>query len=233
MAPATPDTEQLIEQASQGDAAARQQLLVRHRDRLRTMVRVRLDRRLAARVDPSDVVQEALAAAAKLSDYLRRRPLPFYHWLRRLTWERLVKLHRRHLRARSRSVLREDPDLPGLPDESALDLARKLVSPGSSPSRQLIRQEVRDRVRAALAQLNEGDREVLVMRYLEQLSNAEIGGVLGITEGAVKMRHLRALEWGRRRRRCCVGSLECPLLLALVAAGSILAGPGGGGGLRD
>jgi RNA polymerase sigma-70 factor (ECF subfamily) len=195
MAPTVPDTEQLIEQASQGDSAARQQLLVRHRDRLRRMVRVRMDRRLAARVDPSDVVQEALAAAAaKLSDYLRRRPLPFYPWLRRLAWERLVKLHRRHIRAHIRSVAREDAGLPALPDESALELARRLIDPGTSPSHRLVREELRERVQAAVAKLNAVDREVLVMRYLEQLANAEIGSALGISEGAVKMRHLRALE---------------------------------------
>jgi RNA polymerase sigma-70 factor (ECF subfamily) len=150
------DTEQLIEQASRGDAAARQQLLVRHRDRLRKMVRVRMDQRLAARVDPSDVVHEALAdAAGKLSDYLRRRPLPFYPWLRRLAWERLVKLHRRHIRARSRSVMREDPGRQALPDESVLELARRLVAPGTSPSNRMIREELRGRVQAALARLSE------------------------------------------------------------------------------
>ena len=195
MTPANPDTEQLLEQAGRGDAAARQQLLARHRDRLRQMVRVRLDCRLAARVDPSDVVQEALAdAALKLSDYLRRRPLPFYPWLRRLAWERLVKLHRRHIRARARSVTREVAGSLGLPDESALELAQKLIAPGTSPSNHLVREELRGRVQAALARLSETDREVLVLRYLEQLPNAAIGGVLGISEGAVKMRHLRALE---------------------------------------
>jgi RNA polymerase sigma-70 factor (ECF subfamily) len=195
MAEADPDTEYLIEQASQGDPAARQQLLGRYRDRLRKMVRVRMDRRLAARVDPSDVIQEALAdATAKLSDYLCRRPLPFYPWLRRLAWERLVKLHRRHIRAGVRSVSREDPGRPTLPDESALELARRLVDPGSSPSDHLVRKELCRRVQAALARLPVNDREVLVMRYLEQLSNAEIGAALGIREGAVKMRHLRALE---------------------------------------
>jgi RNA polymerase sigma-70 factor (ECF subfamily) len=195
MAPALPDTGQLIDQASQGDPAAQQQLLARHRDRLRRMVRLRMDRRLAARVDPSDVVQEALAeAAVKLSEYLRRRPLPFYPWLRRLAWERLVKLHRRHIRAQRRSVTREDAGRLALPDESVLVLARRLIAPGSSPSQHLIREELRGRVRDALARLDEGDREVLVLRYLEQLSNAEIGAVLGVSAGAVKMRHLRALE---------------------------------------
>src|SRR5262245_8049497 len=114
----TPDTEQLLAQASHGDAAARSQLLQRHRGRLKRMVAVRADPRLAARVDPSDVVQETLAEAnARLDAYLRDRPLPFYPWLRQLAQQRLIDLHRRHVRARRRSVTREEVDLP---DRSAL-----------------------------------------------------------------------------------------------------------------
>jgi RNA polymerase sigma-70 factor (ECF subfamily) len=188
-----PDTEELLTRAADGDTGARHALLARHRGRLRQMVAVRLDRRLAARVDPSDVVQEALAdAARKLAAYLRERPLPFYPWLRRLAWERLVKLHRRHITAGRRSVTREGGW--ALPDESAVALVRQLLAPSSTPSRQLLRAEMHARVRSALEQLGERDREVLVLRYLEQLSTPEVAGVLGITEGAVKVRHFRALE---------------------------------------
>jgi RNA polymerase sigma-70 factor (ECF subfamily) len=51
-----------------------------------------------------------------------------------------------------------------------------------------------ERVRAALARLPESDREVLVLRYLEELATAEVAAVLGISEAAVKMRHRRALD---------------------------------------
>jgi RNA polymerase sigma-70 factor (ECF subfamily) len=187
------ETEALIERAREGDSAAEQLLLTRHRDRLRRMVAVRLDRRLAARVDPSDVVQEALAdAARKLPEYLRHQPLPFYPWLRRLAWERLMKVHQRHIAAGKRSVTREAAG--PLPDESAMELARCVLAPEPSPSDQLVVAEMRDRVQAALTQLSGRDREVLVLRYLEQLSTAEIAAVLGITAGSVKVRHLRALE---------------------------------------
>jgi RNA polymerase sigma-70 factor (ECF subfamily) len=190
-----PDTEQLVERACGGDVDARQALLTRHRERLRRMVQVRLDRRVSARVDPSDVVQEALAEAArKLSDYLRERPLPFYPWLRRIAWERLVKLHERHLHAGKRSAKREQAGGLALPDDSALELARHLIAPETSPSNQLVREELRRRVQAALAMLAERDREILVLRYLEQLSIKEVAAALEITEGAVKSRHLRALE---------------------------------------
>lgn len=196
-----PDTEQLLRRAAAGDPTATGQLLQRHRKRLRRMVAVHMDRRLAARVDPSDVVQEALAeATCRLVKYLRERPLPFYPWLRQLAWDHLAELHRRHVRARKRSVEREE--LPALPDRSALELADRLLDPGSSPSAALQRQERRQRVRTALAALSERDREVLVLRHLEQLPPGEIAAVLGLSEGAVYTRHLRAL----RRLRELLGS---------------------------
>jgi RNA polymerase sigma-70 factor (ECF subfamily) len=195
MVPHEPDTEELLRRAGQGDQAAHGELLERHRLRLQRMVQLRLDRRLAARVDVTDVVQEALAdAVQKLPDYLRRRPLPFYPWLRQLAWERLVQLHRRHLYARKRTVTREEPSALTLPDDSVLELAERLQARGSSPSARLCRDELRQRVQAALARLSELDREVLLLRHFEQLSAREIAGVLGLTEGAVHTRHLRALE---------------------------------------
>jgi RNA polymerase sigma-70 factor (ECF subfamily) len=191
--PPGPDTDQLLADASRGDAAARGRLLERHRRRLRQMVAVRLDRRLAARVDPPDVVQEALAeAAAQMDQYLRERPLPFYPWLRRLTGLRLAAAYRRHVQARRRSVSQEEP--PPLPDEAVLELAERLVCPHSGPSARLRRRERGERVRAALEKLPGPDREVLVLRFLEDLSTADAAAVLGVAEGAVKMRVFRALQ---------------------------------------
>jgi RNA polymerase sigma-70 factor (ECF subfamily) len=159
------------------------------------MVACRMDPRLAARFDPSDVVQESLAEAdRRLDDYLRERPLPFYPWLRQLAWERLVEQHRRHLRASRRSVLREEAESPVLFSGSALELAERLLDSGQGPSAALQREELRERVRAALDALPEGDREVLTLRYLEQLKAREVGDVLGLSESAAKKRVLRALE---------------------------------------
>src|SRR5207237_10557749 len=147
-----------------------------------------------------DVVQETMAdAIQQLSDFIRSRPLPCYPWLRQLACDRLAELHRRHIRTRKRSITREECLAPPLPDGSALELAGRLLARNSSPSARLQRQEVCGRVQAALLQLAEHDREVLVLRHLEQLSTREIAAVLGITEGAVYTRHLRALERLRRR----------------------------------
>jgi RNA polymerase sigma-70 factor (ECF subfamily) len=133
-----PDTDELIAQAQSGDRRAGQQLLLRHRKQLRRMIGLHFDRRLAARIDPSDVVQEVLVdALGKLPTYLEQRPVPFYAWLRQLAWDRLVKLHRLHLRTQKRSTSREEESIPLLPDESALALAGRLLAPGSSPSRHL------------------------------------------------------------------------------------------------
>jgi RNA polymerase sigma-70 factor (ECF subfamily) len=185
----------LVERAVRGDYQAREQLLAGNRARLRQMVAVRLDRRVSPRVDPSDVVQDALAEAArKLPDYLKEQPVPFYPWLRRIAWEHLAKAHRRHLGTKKRSIAREVAGEGALPDESVLLLAARLVDPGDSPSAHLAREELCARVQGALARLAEYDREVLALRYLEDLSIREMAAILGISEGAVKMRHLRALE---------------------------------------
>jgi RNA polymerase sigma-70 factor (ECF subfamily) len=194
MTPPDSEIEELIARAAGGDDSACQQLLVLHRDRLCRMVAAHLDGRLAARIDASDVVQETLLEAArKLSDYLRQRPIAFYPWLRRIAWEHLLKAQERHVIARRRSVAREQRLSPEASDASVLALADRLVAPGTSPSNRLLREEQRDRVRDALGQLPEKDREVLVLRYLEQLSFGEIAEVLAVNEAAVKMRHTRAL----------------------------------------
>jgi RNA polymerase sigma-70 factor (ECF subfamily) len=190
----TSDTEQLLQRVADGDDAARDRLLQRFRRRLRRMVAVRFDLRLAARVDPSDVVQETLAEAAALLDrYLQERPLPFYPWLRQMAQRRLIELHRRHVLAQRRTVVREEA-LGGLPDRSAVALAERLFGRLSSPSAHLHRKERRDRVRAALAALPEKDREVLVLRILEGLPTRETAAVLGLSEVAVRSRQVRALE---------------------------------------
>jgi hypothetical protein len=142
MPSAITDIEELLGRAGRGDSGAISQLLGHHRDRLKRMVAVHLDRRLAARVDPSDVVQEALTEAArKLPVYLSTRPLAFYPWLRQLTKERLSKLHHRPIRTGKRSVNRETAGV-ALPDDSALRLVGCLVVSTTGPLSNLARAEL-------------------------------------------------------------------------------------------
>src|SRR5262249_3349708 len=134
ISPSDSDELELLRAAEDGDGSAGQQLLARHRNRLRQMVAIYLDRRLAARVDPSDVVQDVLAAAAGgLTGYPRERPLPFYPWLRQFARQRLMQLHRYHICAQRRSVNREVSWDLVLPDRSADELADRLMASRTSP----------------------------------------------------------------------------------------------------
>jgi RNA polymerase sigma-70 factor (ECF subfamily) len=189
-APDSADTQSLLERIQAGDVAASDLLLARHRPFLRQIVELRLDPRLRARVDPSDVVQEAqLDAFRRLTEYVRRRPMPFRLWLRKTAHERMLKIQRRHLQTGRRAIGREVP----LPAQSSIVLGQQLLASGSTPSQHLDRSEVARRVRQAVARLPEADREVLLMRNFEGLSNQEIGLLFGLDAPTVSKRHGRAL----------------------------------------
>ena len=124
------DTDTLLIRCQQGDDEALHHLLTRHHDRLRRMIGVFLDPRVSARIDPSDVLQDALTcAAARLPGYLKTRPLPFYPWLRQIVRDQLIEVHRRHVAAARRSVRVETPLGQQISDASALQLANRLVRP--------------------------------------------------------------------------------------------------------
>jgi RNA polymerase sigma-70 factor (ECF subfamily) len=195
--PALPDwdTEQQLQRVADGAANARDELLEHYRQRLRRAMAARLDHRLRPRLDASDVVQEVFYEAhQKLVRYLHERPLPFYPWLHRLATERLAQLYRQHVRAQRRTVRREE--IPGfaLSSDSAVLLAERLAADDASLSAGLRRSELRHRLAGALAELAPADCEVLVLRFLEDMSTREIAATLGIKESAVKMRQLRALQ---------------------------------------
>jgi RNA polymerase sigma-70 factor, ECF subfamily len=188
--PDSAETDGLLRQARAGDRAAFERLFARHRDDLCRVVALRLDARLRARLDPSDVVQESqLVAFRRLDDFLTRRPMSFRLWLRKTTHEQLLKARRRHLGTARRAAGREIP----LPERSSLDLARHLLAGSESPGAELERQELARRVGRALARLPEADREVLLMRNFEGLSNPEVGALLDLDPGTVSKRHGRAL----------------------------------------
>ena len=193
-----PDQEQtrkLLAQARAGDAAAAEELLATHRESLRRAVGLRLDPALARRVDASDIVQDALIEAnRRLPDYLNQPAMPFHLWLRHLAQDRLIDAHRRHREAHRRSLDREQPLRAAAGDDSSASLLAQLIDQEQTPATAAIQQEMQQRLEAALAQLDESDRELILMRHYEQLSNQDVAAALGLTEAAASMRHLRALR---------------------------------------
>ena len=159
------------------------------------MISVRMDPRLAPRVDASDVIQDTLAEACReLPDYLERRPCPFYPWLRQIAWKHLVDLHRRHVKAQRRTVRREARLDMALSDPSTALLADRLAASGTSIPGRLVRQELLARLRQALDELAPQDREIVVLRHLEQLSLKEAAVIVGITHVAARSRYRRAIQ---------------------------------------
>jgi RNA polymerase sigma-70 factor (ECF subfamily) len=159
------------------------------------MVALRLDPRLHGRIDPSDVIQEAyLEASTRLPDYLRKPTMPLFLWLRFLTGQKLVTLHRHHLGRQMRDAGREVSLFGGrMPETAAATLAGGLLGREARPSEAAMRAELQRRLQEVLSSMDAVDREILALRHFEQLSLEETAQVLGITESGACRRHLRAL----------------------------------------
>ncbi|MBI1917215.1 MAG: sigma-70 family RNA polymerase sigma factor [Planctomycetes bacterium] len=190
------ETNRLLERAAEGDQESWGALLTRHRERLRRLVAFRMDQRLQGRIDPSDVIQEVcLEAAAALAEYLRQPAMPFFLWLRGITGNKLLELHRHHLGTQMRDARREVSLYRGAsPETTSAALAAQLLGHATRPSEAAIRAEAKVRLQEALNGMDSLDREVLALRHFEQLSPAETAQVLGISKKAGGMRYLRALK---------------------------------------
>lgn len=195
MWPTDEQTQQLIQQAAEGDDDAANRLLERHRAALRRLVAVRMDRAMARRVDASDIVQDVmLEASRRMADYLRDPAMPFHLWLRQMAKDRMIDLHRRH-HAQRRDVDRERPlARRAFPDQSSLDLAAQLKDAELTPAAATIRKELEGRFLEALDELEENDREIITMRHVEQLGNSEVAEALSLSPAAAGMRYVRALR---------------------------------------
>jgi RNA polymerase sigma-70 factor (ECF subfamily) len=144
--------------------------------------------KLKTRVDPSDVVQETqIAVTRRIDDFISRRPMSFRVWLRHTANEQIMMMYRRHVDAKRRSLSRE----VSLPDQSSVALARRLIKEGISTEIQ--RRELAVQVRNAVDRLPEADREIVLMRIFEDLTNQEAAEVLGINGVAASKRYGRAL----------------------------------------
>lgn len=184
---------ELLTKVRAGDQKALAELFARHRDRLRRMVQLRLDHRLAGRVSASDVLQEAYIDAVKRIDHYFAKPdQSFFGWLRLVVGQRLADVHREHL-AQKRDAGQEVPIHRGGPGADSACLAACLLGHGTSPSHAAARTESFARLEGALAQMEPLDREVLALRHFEELSNTETAAILGIQPAAASKRYVRAL----------------------------------------
>src|SRR5262245_23434471 len=194
MWPDAPETQELRVHAKAGEHEAVEQLLGRHREALRRMVDLRMDRMVRRRVDASDIVQDVLIEAnRRLAEYLKNPVMPFHLWLRQIAQDRLIDAHRRHRGAARRSIDREQP-LAVPVDQSTYDLAAALADPQLTPAAAATWHELQRRFQAAVEQLDEQDREVILMRHFEYLSNSDVAAALGLSEAAAGMRYLRAMR---------------------------------------
>ncbi len=190
----------ILRRAVAGDGDAWASLLEPHRERLKRIIRLRMDPRLRYRVDPSDVLQDAVIEAFRaLPGYASQPQLPFFLWLRWLTGRTLQVLHRKHLDVQAREAGREVRfDGAGFPDATSAVLVDHLVGQDTRPSDAVGRAELRSRLEAILDGLDARDREILTLRHFEELTTEESARVLGIERSAASKRYLRALQRLRR-----------------------------------
>jgi RNA polymerase sigma-70 factor, ECF subfamily len=191
-----PATLVLLDRVRGGDADAVNGLLDRHRAAIRRMIDQRMDRVIGRRVDASDIVQDVLIEAnRRLGDYLANPTMPFRLWLRHMARDRLIDAHRRHRVAASRSLDREVP-LAGSANDgpSGGDGMSQLADRELTPAAAATWHELERRFASAVEQLDEADRQIVLLRHFEHLSTAEAADVLGLSKPAAGMRYLRAMR---------------------------------------
>lgn len=191
-----PEEQTQISQLRSGGEQALADAMAEHAFRLRLMVQLRLDPRVSGRFDAGDVLQEAyLEARKRLPRYLDSPGVPLFVWLRGVVLDTLIDFHRRHLGTKRRDAAMEVPlNVRTWRQASSVCLAAQLAESLTSPSQAAIREETARQIEAALSQMDEIDRDVLLMRHFEQLTNDEVAAVLGVKKAAASRRYMRALE---------------------------------------
>jgi RNA polymerase sigma-70 factor (ECF subfamily) len=189
------EDDDLLRRLQGGDERALPELFARHRERLRKMIRLRVDRRLQGRIDSSDVLQEAyLEVARRAGEYVAQPTMPPFLWLRFLTGQALLALHRHHLGVRMRDAAQEvSLRHCGPPRATSVSLAEMLLGRLTSPTLAARRAEMQIRLQDVINAMDPIDREVVALRHFEELTNAEVSHVLGLSKTAASNRYLRAL----------------------------------------
>jgi RNA polymerase sigma-70 factor (ECF subfamily) len=160
------ETRAVIRRIEGGDERAVSELFARYRDRLRRMVKLRLDRRLQGRLDASDVLQEAyLDVARRPGEYRENPTIPVFLWLRLIKGQRAMAPHRKHLGAQMRDAGQEVSLHRGAsPPTKSISIAAILLGRITSPTRAASRAEVQVRLQDVLNSMDPIDREVLTLR---------------------------------------------------------------------
>lgn len=196
MWPTPEQTDKLLADAQRKQSGAADALLGEFREPLRRMIGLRLDPALARRIDASDIVQDVLLEAnQRLAEYLKKPDMPFHLWLRHLAQDRIIDTHRRHRLAQRRSIDKEQAvDKPAWADESSASFAQMFVDTERTPASEAIQKELQRKLADAVNALEDDDREIILMRHHEMLSNGEVAAALKLTEAAASMRYLRAVR---------------------------------------
>jgi RNA polymerase sigma-70 factor (ECF subfamily) len=203
MVPSREQEERLLEAVREGSREAAGGLFELHRLRLARIVHLRLDQRIRPRVDPADVLQDTyLVMSRRIDEFLAGSEVSFFVWLRFLAVQKVTDVHRQHLGALKRTASREvSLDIERLGQSSADVLARQLLADSSTPCRKAMQAELRDKLLGLLQDIPELQREILVLRHLEQLTIREVAEILQMNESSVSTRHVRALM----KLKCVLG----------------------------
>jgi RNA polymerase sigma-70 factor (ECF subfamily) len=188
------DEEALVLRLREGDRAVLGDLFSLHRQRIWRMIRFRMDRRLAARIDPDDVLQEAfLAARTRIHNFLAEPRGSFFVWLRMIALQTLFDQHRHHIGAEMRNAARDVRIDQADSSNTSLCLAAQLAGTLTSPSQAAAGLEMMQQLEQAIASMAALDQEIIAMRHFEDLTNVESAEALGISPTAASNRYVRAI----------------------------------------
>ena len=190
------DNHDLVAALRGGAPGALEQLFTQYEPRLRKLVLFRIDNRLKRRLDVDDLLQEAwLAISQRLPHFLKQPDqASCYVWMRLVTAQTMTDLHRRHLGTKARDAAKDLSFRQASPNATSQSIADFLVARGTSPTGAVARAEAADQIREAVADMEPTDQEILALRHFEELTNAEVAEILGITGAAASTRYIRALK---------------------------------------
>ena len=186
----------LIRRASEGDRSALDELFGAHRERLKRMIRLRIDRRIQGRLDSSDVLQEAyIDVFRNLREYVNAPSTSFFIWLRNIVGLKLAEVHRRHLGTHKRDAKRDVSIYRGaLPEVNSASMAAQLLGQLTTPSQIAVKTEMRLRLQQVLDSMDDVDREIIALRHFERLNSQETADVLLMSKSGASSRYIRAIK---------------------------------------